>query len=34
MLAILSLMLVIHKANHTGEIAALLGSQGVRGFPF
>lgn len=34
MLAVLSLMLVIHKASHTGEIAALLGSQGVRGFPF
>jgi hypothetical protein len=34
MIAVLSLMLVIHKASHTGEIAALLGSQGVRGFPF
>lgn len=34
MLAVLSLLLVIHKASHTGEIAALLGSQGMRGFPF
>lgn len=30
----LSLLLVVHKATHTGEIAALLGSQGIRGFPF
>jgi uncharacterized damage-inducible protein DinB len=30
----LSLILIIHKANHTGEIAALLGCQGVKGFPF
>jgi uncharacterized damage-inducible protein DinB len=31
--ATMSLLLVIHKATHTGEIAALLGNQGVRGFP-
>ena len=30
----MSLLLIIHKASHMGEIAALLGSQGVRGFPF
>ncbi len=30
----LSLVLVIHKMTHLGEIAALLGCQGVRGFPF
>jgi hypothetical protein len=30
----LSLLLVIHKSNHMGEIASLLGCQGVRGFPF
>jgi uncharacterized damage-inducible protein DinB len=30
----LSLLLVTHKATHTGEIAAALGSQGVKGFPF
>lgn len=32
--ALLSLLLVTHKASHMGEIAALLGSQGVKGFPF
>jgi uncharacterized damage-inducible protein DinB len=31
---VLTVSLVIHKASHMGEIAALLGSQGVRGFPF
>ena len=30
----LALILVIHKMTHTGEIAALLGCQGVKGFPF
>jgi len=30
----LSLVLVIHKGHHMGEIAALLGCQGERGFPF
>ena len=27
-------VLVIHKSTHMGEIAALLGCQGARGFPF
>lgn len=31
---VLTLALVLHKLTHTGEIAALLGCQGVRGFPF
>jgi len=31
---VLTVSLVIHKASHMGEIAALLGSQGVKGFPF
>ncbi|HEX5504415.1 MAG TPA: DinB family protein [Thermomicrobiales bacterium] len=31
---LLTLVLVLHKLTHTGEIAALLGCQGVRGFPF
>ncbi|MGI8553417.1 MAG: DinB family protein [Dehalococcoidia bacterium] len=30
----LSLLLVVHKASHMGEIAGLLGVQGVKGFPF
>jgi uncharacterized damage-inducible protein DinB len=30
----LSLLLVTHKLTHMGEIAALLGCQGVKGFPF
>jgi len=30
----LSLVLVIHKLTHLGEIAALLGGQGERGLPF
>lgn len=29
----LSLLLVVHKSTHTGEIAALLGCQGLTGFP-
>lgn len=29
----LSLMLVLHKMAHTGEISALLGAQGLKGFP-
>jgi len=32
--ASLSLMLVTHKLTHLGEIAALLGCQGAKGFPF
>jgi uncharacterized damage-inducible protein DinB len=32
--AMLSLLLVTHKSTHVGEIAALLGCQGVKGFPF
>lgn len=31
--ATLSLALVVHKFTHTGEISALLGCQGVKGFP-
>lgn len=31
---LLTLFLVIHKTTHMGEIAALLGCQGVKGFPF
>jgi uncharacterized damage-inducible protein DinB len=34
MAASLSILIVIHKATHMGEIAALLGCQGVQGFPF
>jgi hypothetical protein len=30
----LSLGLITHKLTHLGEIAALLGCQGVKGFPF
>ena len=30
----LSVYLVVHKAQHTGDIAALLGCQGVKGLPF
>ena len=30
----LSWLLVTHKLGHMGEIAALLGCQGVKGFPF
>lgn len=30
----LSLLLIIHKMTHAGEIAASLGNQGVKGFPF
>ncbi|HZT05720.1 MAG TPA: DinB family protein [Chloroflexota bacterium] len=30
----LSVYLVHHKAQHAGEIAALLGCQGVKGLPF
>lgn len=30
----LSVYLVVHKFQHTGEIAALLGCQGVKGLPF
>jgi hypothetical protein len=30
----LSVYLVSHKFQHTGEIAALLGCQGVKGLPF
>jgi hypothetical protein len=30
----LSLGLITHKLTHMGEIAALLGCQGVKGFPF
>lgn len=30
----LSLVMVIHKLTHMGEIAALLGCQGAKGFPF
>jgi uncharacterized damage-inducible protein DinB len=33
-LGALSLLLVTHKMIHLGEISALLGSQGVTGFPF
>lgn len=33
LVARLSLALVIHKLTHVGEIAALLGCQGVKGFP-
>ncbi len=29
-----SLLLLTHKGSHMGEIAALLGCQGVKGFPF
>lgn len=32
-LARLGLILVTHKMGHIGEIAALLGCQGVKGFP-
>jgi uncharacterized damage-inducible protein DinB len=32
--AMLSRLLVTHKLTHLGEIAALLGCQGVKGFPF
>lgn len=31
---LLSLALVMHKFGHMGEIAALLGCQGEKGFPF
>ncbi len=34
LVATLSLVLVAHKLTHTGEIAALVGCQGVKGFPF
>jgi hypothetical protein len=30
----LSLLLVAHKQTHLGEISALLGCQGAKGFPF
>ena len=30
----LGLLLVIHKASHMGEIGAVLGAQGAKGFPF
>jgi uncharacterized damage-inducible protein DinB len=30
----LSVYLVVHKFQHMGEIAALLGCQGVKGLPF
>lgn len=30
----LSLLVVLHKMNHLGDISALLGAQGVKGFPF
>jgi hypothetical protein len=30
----LSLVLITHKLTHMGKIAALLGCQGVKGFPF
>jgi uncharacterized damage-inducible protein DinB len=30
----ITLVLIIHKLSHLGEIAALLGCQGVKGFPF
>jgi uncharacterized damage-inducible protein DinB len=30
----LSIVLVIHKAAHMGDISALLGVQGEKGFPF
>lgn len=30
----LSIVLLIHKAAHMGEISALLGCQGAKGFPF
>jgi hypothetical protein len=29
----LSVFLIIHKATHMGEISALLGCQGIKGFP-
>jgi uncharacterized damage-inducible protein DinB len=32
--ASLALLLVTHKLGHMGEISALLGCQGVKGFPF
>jgi hypothetical protein len=32
--SLLSIGLVIHKMAHCGEIAALLGCQGVKGLPF
>lgn len=32
--AALSLVLTMHKLTHAGEIAALLGCQGVKGLPF
>lgn len=31
---VLSAMLIRHHANHTGEIAAVKGLQGLRGYPF
>ena len=34
LIARLSVYLVNHKFQHTGEIAALLGCQGVKGLPF
>jgi hypothetical protein len=33
-IGMLSMGLTTHKATHMGEIAALLGCQGVKGFPF
>jgi hypothetical protein len=33
-IGMLSLGLTTHKLGHMGEIAALLGCQGVKGFPF
>ena len=30
----LTMILINHKITHAGEIAALLGCQGVKGFPF
>lgn len=32
--ALMTVFLVAHKGIHLGEISALLGSQGVKGFPF
>ena len=30
----ISLALVVHKATHIGDVSALLGCQGLKGFPF
>ena len=30
----LSIALVVHKATHIGDVSALLGCQGLKGFPF